>query len=254
LTPARRDCRYRRLGELRLEVAASPLLSTEQRSRSLHPLLLRFADPNYREGQLGFRINALRVATLSAAVIWLVFTLLNSVTIQDPSQALFYDRVVGFVAAITICTTTVIARPGRWIEPVSFATIAVTIVQLTFVLAFMSRLSLPYYPPTEIGMILGVGSFAGAVTFVEGTLLAAGTICAFLISMIVLWPEPALVVVFHSAWVVSVIAFAGAGSYLLDRTQHISGCERWTFCVPKARFETCSTMCCPLNSGAQARW
>jgi adenylate cyclase len=105
--------------------------------------------------------------------------------------------------------------------PINFATIAVTIVQLTLVLAFMSRLSLPYYPPTEIGMILGVGSFAGAVTFVEGALLAAGTICAFLISMIVLWPEPALVVVFHSAWVVSVIAFAGAGSYLLDRTQHI---------------------------------
>ena len=217
---------FERFGELNYgenpPTAASPIGA----ARSLHPVLLRFGDPKlerrYRDDQLAFRTNALRVATLCAAVIWLMFTLLNSLTIRDPSRPLFYVRVVGFVAAIAICTATAIARPGRWIEPISFGTVALHIVLLTLVLAFMARLSLPYYPPTEIGMILGVASFAAAVTFFEGVLLAAGTICAFLIAMIGFWPEPALVIVFHSAWVVSVIAFSGTGSYLLDRTQRIA--------------------------------
>jgi adenylate cyclase len=193
-------------------------------SRSLDPVVLRFADPKlerrYRDDHIRFRINATRVATLAAAAIWLAFTLLNSLTIRDPSQLLFYVRVMGFVVAIAVCIATLIARPGRWIEPITFAMIAVTIGLTTLLLASMSRLSLPYYPPTEIAMLLGVGSFV-AVSFVEGVALAAGTICAFLISVIVLWPEPALLVVFQSAWVVSVVVVAGAGSYLLDRAQHV---------------------------------
>jgi hypothetical protein len=35
------------------------------------------------------------------------------------------------------------------------------------------------------------------------------------------WPEPPLLIVFHSAWVVSVIALTAVGSYLLDRAQHV---------------------------------
>jgi adenylate cyclase len=209
-----------------LQLAESFLAPIEQRSRSLHPLLPRFADPKlerrYRDDHIEFRINALRAAAFSGVVIWLAFSLLNSLTIRDPSQPLFYVRISAIAAAIAICAVTLVARPGRWVEPVSFATIAVTIVQLTLVVAFMSPVSLPYYPPSEIGMILGAASFFGGVTFAEGVVLAIGAICAFLISMTVLWPEPALVVVFRSAWVLSVIAIAGAGSYLLDRAQHIS--------------------------------
>jgi adenylate cyclase len=211
--------------EPHLDRAALSFLPKEERSRSLNPVLLRFADPTlerfYGNDRLTFRVNALRAAALAGAAVWLLFTLLNSLTIRDPSEPLFYVRVSGFITMLAICAATVIVRPGRWIEPISVVAIAVTIVQLTLVIAFMSPVSAQYYPPTEIGMILGVVSFIGGVSFVEGLALAAGTICAFLISVTVLWPEPTLLIVFHSAWVVSVISVSAVGSYLLDRAQRV---------------------------------
>jgi adenylate cyclase len=197
----------------------------EERSRSLNPVLLRFADPKlerrYRDDRLRFRINILRAVSIAGALLWLMFTVLNSLTIRDPSPLLLATRVQVIVGAIALWAATVIVKPGRWIEPISFAVLALQIVLFTQVLAFMSPVSLPFFPPTVIALNLGALSFVG-VRFVEGVVLAAGTICAFLIWVIVLWPEPALLVVFQSGWLVSVIALAGVSSYLLDRTQHIA--------------------------------
>jgi adenylate cyclase len=208
-----------------LKVDAPSLASIEERSRALNPVLLRFFDAKlerrYRDDRLSFRLNNFRAFLIVGALLWLMFTAMNSLTIHDPSPLLLATRVLAIVGSIALCAATFIVKPGRWIEPVMFAAIACTIVGLTLVLAFMSRLSLPFFPPTVIAMLLGALSFV-AVTFVEGAVLAAGTICAFLIWVTVLWPEPALLIVFHSGWLVSVIAVAGIGSYLLDRTQHIA--------------------------------
>ena len=204
---------------------ASSLAPVEKRSRALNPLVLRFADSKlerrYRDDRLGFRLNAIRVSAIAGAAIWLLFTLLNSFTIRDPSQLLFYVRVTGFVGLVALCAATFTVKPGRWIEPIGFATLAVNIGLLTLVLVFMLPMSLPYYPPSEVYPVLAVVSFVlCGVSFVEGVVLAAGTICLFFISVTVLWPEPALLIVYHFTWVLSIIVFAGVGSYMLDRTQH----------------------------------
>jgi class 3 adenylate cyclase len=204
---------------------ASSLAPVEKRSRALNPLVLRFADSKlerrYRDDRLGFRLNAIRVSAIAGAAIWLLFTLLNSFTIRDPSQLLFYVRVTGFVGLVALCAATFTVKPGRWIEPIGFATLAVNIGLLTLVLVFMLPMSLPYYPPSEVYPVLAVVSFVlCGVSFVEGVVLAAGTICLFFFSVTVLWPEPALLIVYHFTWVLSIIVFAGVGSYMLDRTQH----------------------------------
>ena len=205
----------------------SSLDPTEQHQRSLHPLLLRFADPGlerrYHDDRLGFRSIAVRVAAIAGAAIWILFTLLNSFTIGDPSQPLLYVRITGAVGLLAVFATTFAVKPGRWIEPTGFVTLAVNIVLLTLVLAFMSPVSLPYYPPSEIYPVLAVVSFVlCGVSFAEGVALAAGTICLFFFAVTVLWPEPALLITYHFNWLLSIVVFAGVGSYMLDRTQHMA--------------------------------
>jgi class 3 adenylate cyclase len=195
--------------------------------RALNPVFLRFADPKlerrYHDDRLGFRFNAVRVAAIAGAAIWLLFTLLNSFTIRDPSQPLLYFRITGSAGLLAVFVATFAVRPGRWVEPTGFAALAVNIILLTLVLAFMSPVSLPYYPPSEVYAVLAVVSFVlCGVTFVEGVTLAAGTICFFFFAVTVLWPEPALLTIYHFTWLLSIIVFAGVGSYMLDRTQHIA--------------------------------
>lgn len=76
---------------------ASSFAPVEGRRRSLHPISLRFTDSRlerrYRDDRLGFRFNAVRVATIAGTAIWLLFTLLNSFTIRDPSQPLLFVRI-----------------------------------------------------------------------------------------------------------------------------------------------------------------
>jgi adenylate cyclase len=52
-------------------------------------------------------------------------------------------------------------------------------------------------------------------------LLAAGTFCASVFTVAVLLHEPALLVAFNSAWVLSLLVAAGSSGYLLDRTQRV---------------------------------
>jgi adenylate cyclase len=199
----------------------------ERRARALNPLLLRFADPRlerrYRDDRLNFRLNAFRVSAIAGAAIWLLFTLLNSFTIQDPSQPLLYVRLSGIVGLLLLYVASFTVRPGRWVEAAGFATLAVNIGLLTLVLVFMSPMSLPYYPPSEVYPVLAVVSFVlCGVSFIEGVALAAGTLCLFFFAVTVLWPEPGLLVLYHFAWVFSVIVFVAVGSYILDRTQHLA--------------------------------
>jgi adenylate cyclase len=206
---------------------ASSFALVEGHRRSLHPISLRFTDSRlerrYRDDRLGFRFNAVRVATIAGAAIWLLFTLLNSFTIRDPSQPLLFVRITGVAGLLVVFAATFAVKPGRWVEPTGFAVLAVNIVQLTLVLVFMSPMSWPYYPPTEIYLVLAVVSFVlCGVSFLEGAALAVGTICLFFFSVTVLWPEPGLLVVYHFAWVLAVIVVAGASSYVLDRTQHLA--------------------------------
>jgi hypothetical protein len=141
----------------------------------------------YHDDRLGFRFNAVRVAAIAGAAIWLLFTLLNSFTIRDPSQPLLYFRITGSAGLLVVFAATFAVRPGRWVEPTGFAALAVNIVLLTLVLAFMSPVSLPYYPQSEVYAVLAVVSFVlCGVTFAEGVTLAAGTICFFFFAVTVL--------------------------------------------------------------------
>lgn len=124
-----------------------------------------------RKFSSNFVASLTRCAVLSkcktgCSTLWLTLTLLNSLTIRDsitappfrPVPPDFGDRAL---------RRDIHLRLGRWMERITWAALASTIVSLTLVLAFMSRLSLPYYLPTEITMLLGAASFIG-VSFVEG--------------------------------------------------------------------------------------
>jgi adenylate cyclase len=208
------------------EMLYSPQGQSEQQTAALYPVIPRFIDPHlerqHRDERLEFRLNSLRVVAFAGVLIWVLFTLLNSLTVRDPSRLLLLVRVTAIIYTAVIFAATLLVRPGRWIDPVGFLGFAVQVPLLTCVLAFMSPLSLPYYPPTAIFMILGALSFAVGLSFLEGLAIALCTACAFFISVLVLWPEPRLLVIFHFAWLVTAIAFAGVNSYLLNRTQRIA--------------------------------
>lgn len=208
-----------------MEVAGSSVVSAEQRSPSLDPIFMRFDDPKierqYRNDQLTFRLNAIRVATTAMAGVWFAFIVLNALAIHDPSPALFYVRISALLLNVAFLMVTIIARPGRWIGPLGFAVIAVVIVENMLLRPFMSPESLPYIQPTEIAMLLGVGAFCACVSFAEGIVLAAVLFCASLFSVVAFWHEPGLFVVLHCAWVLSLLAAAGSSGYLLDRAQRV---------------------------------
>ncbi len=198
---------------------------SQHRPAPLHPFLPRFVDPKlerrYRDDRLEYRLHALRISCLAGIAIYVLFFSLDLLAIHDPSASLFYVRLIGTISLVPILVASFILKPGRWIETLGFVAIAIQIPLLTGVLAFMSPVSLPYYQPTELYIMLGVISFVlCGVSFVEGLILAFGTICAFFISAIAFWPEPPLVLAFHFAWLSAVIFVAAVGSFVLDRTQH----------------------------------
>jgi class 3 adenylate cyclase len=176
---------------------------------------------HYRDSQLKFRLNAIRVATTAMAGVWLSFIFLNALAIHDPSPPLLYVRLSGLVINVAVLGATFVAKPGRWIAPVGFVVIALAIVQNMLLRPFMSPVSLPYIQATEIAMLIGVGAFCACVTFFEGIILAAALFCASLFSVVVFWHEPALFVVLHCAWLSSLLAAAGSSGYLLDRAQRV---------------------------------
>ena len=207
-------------------MALSPPGRSEQRG-FLHPLTDRFLDSElerrYRDHRLRFRLDALRISAIVGAATWALFTALNALTIHDASPLLLITRLAAITLCVVTCAATFTIKIGRWIESVGFAALAVNIPLLTCVLAFMSPVSLPYYSPIAIHMMLGVASFVlCGVSFVEGVLTALVTTCSFLIAVLVLWPTSPLQAVFEFAWLLTVILFAGVGSYLLDRLQRIA--------------------------------
>jgi len=206
----------------------TPLLPpSEQTKRAINALTLRFADSvlerRYRDSQLGFRFAAMKMVYAVAVLIWIIFTLLNSFTIRDPSVALFAVRIAAIVVNGVALAVTFFARPGRWIEPVIVVILALNLVSLTLVLMLMTPISLPYYSPLAIAIVQGVICFGIAVTsFVEGALFAFFVLCAFFIEVTARWPEPPLTMFFNTTWLSTVVCLVGIGAYLLDRTQRIA--------------------------------
>jgi adenylate cyclase len=200
---------------------------SEQAKRSLNRLTVHFADPSierrYRESIRPFRYAVMRMGSLAGSALWIVFTLLNTFTIHDPSRALFAVRLIAITGTGSMFLATLVLKPGRWVEPAGFATFAFNIVCLTLVVATMSPVSLPYYSPLAIFMTQGTICFGlGMMSFVEGMLLAFITLCLFFMTVTVFWPEPALVILFDATWLFTVISLVGIGAYFLDRTQRVA--------------------------------
>jgi adenylate cyclase len=200
---------------------------SEQGKRRLDALTLHFTDPvmerRYRESLRPFRHAVMQLLSLAGSALWIIFTLLNAITIHDGSEALLAVRLVAICGTVSSFIATLLLKPGRWVEPAGFAVFAFNIVCLTLVLATMSAVSIPYYSPLAISMTQGIVCFGLAMmSFVEGILLALITVCLFFITVTLLWPEPVLVILFNGTWLFTVISLVGIGAYCLDRTMRIA--------------------------------
>jgi adenylate cyclase len=211
------------------DIAMMSIDPTQKRERPtlLHPLLPRFTDSKlerqYRDDRLGYRLTALRVSFVAGLAIWMLFVALDLLTIHDPSIPLFYIRIAGTLSLIPFFLATFLIKPGRWIEVIGFAAVFIQIVLLTALVAFLSPVSLPYYQPTEVWITIGVATFVVCgVSFIDGLILALGTVFGFFLSVTILQPEPLLLIAFDFAWLSAVLTFVGLGSYILDRTQHVT--------------------------------
>jgi len=199
----------------------------EQNKRRINALTLHFADPllerSYRDSLRPFRHAVMQMLSLAGSVLWIVFTLLNALTIHDQSEALLAVRLIAIFGTACSFVTTLLLKPGRWVGPAGFAIFAFNIVCLTLVVATMSPVSLPYYSPLAISMTQGIVCFGLAMmSFVEGILLALITVSLFFITATIFWPEPALVILFNGTWLFTVISLVGIGAYCLDRTLRIA--------------------------------
>jgi adenylate cyclase len=199
----------------------------KQERGTLHSVIPRFVEPElerrYRDDRLTYRLSALRVSLPAGIAIWLLFGILDLTAIHDPSVPLFYIRIIGTVSLIPMLVAALVLKPGRWMETVGFIAIAVQLPLLSALIAVLSPSSLLYFQPTDIWILIGVASFVlCGVSFVEGLILAIGTIFAFFVSVIVFWPEPPLLLAFHFAWLFAVITFVAIGSFVLDRTQRVA--------------------------------
>jgi hypothetical protein len=127
---------------------------SEQGKRRIEALTLHFTDPllerRYRESlrSLPTRRHA---DTLAGRVCALdQFTLLNTFTIHDQSEALLAVRLIAIFGTVSSFVATLLLKPGRWVEPAIFTIFAFNIVCSTLVVATMSPVSLPYYSPLAI--------------------------------------------------------------------------------------------------------
>jgi adenylate cyclase len=190
-------------------------------------LTLHFADPlmerRYRKSLRPFRHAVMQILSFAGAALWIIFTLLNSFTIHDPSEVLFAVRLIAIFGTASCFVATLLLKPGRWVEPAGFAIFAFNIICLTLVVATMSPVSLPYYSPLAISMTQGIVCFGLAMmSFVEGLLLALITVGLFFLTALLFWPEPALVILFNGTWLLTVMSLVGIGAYCLDRTLRIA--------------------------------
>lgn len=115
--------------------------------RAMRPLTLSFVDPvlerHYHDARLPFRFNASRISALAGVIAWQVFTFLDAATIRDPSEALYYLRLVAAGGMLVLFVALLLAKPGRWIEPMGVLTLVANIVFFTLAMAVMTEVSLP---------------------------------------------------------------------------------------------------------------
>ena len=182
-------------------------------TRAMRPLTLSFVDPvlerHYHDARLSFRLNASRISALAGVIAWQVFTFLDASTIRDPSEALFYLRLVAAGGMLVLFVALLLAKPGRWVEPLGVLTLVTNIVFFTLVMDLMTEVSLPYFSPPAIFTMAAVMSFALAgMTFIEGVAIATLAFAGFLFSVTVLWPETRLAIIYQSTWMLTITAFA----------------------------------------------
>ena len=209
------------------EIDREAMTTSSPPTRAMHPLTLSFVDPvlerHYHDARLPFRFNASRISALAGVIAWQTFTFLDAATIRDPSEALYYLRLAAAGSMLVLFVALLLAKPGRWVEPLGVATLVANIVFFTLVMAAMTEVSLPYFTPWANFTMAAVMSFALAgMTFIEGVAIASLAFAAFLFTVTVLWPEPRLTIVYQFAWMPTVTAFAAIGFYFLDRTQRIA--------------------------------
>jgi hypothetical protein len=145
----------------------------EQRKRRINALTLHFVDPllerRYRESLRPFRHAVMQMLSSAGSGLWIIFTLLNALTIHDQSEVLLAVRLIAIFGTASSFIATLLLKPGRWVGPAGFAIFAFNIVCLTLVVATMSPVSLPYYSPLAIAMTQGIVCFGLAMmSFVEG--------------------------------------------------------------------------------------
>lgn len=208
------------------KVGREPRINSQPK-RAMRAVTLRFVDPvlerHYHDARLPFRFNAGRVSVLAGVMAWLAFTILDAVSIRDPSPALYHLRLAAAGGMLVLFVALLMAKPGRWIEPLGVATLVANIVLFTFAMAWMTEVSLPYFSPPAIFTMAAVMSFALAgMTFIEGVAIASLAFAAFLFSVTVLWPETRLAITYQLTWMLTITAFAAIGFYFLDRTQRIA--------------------------------
>src|ERR1700747_2413109 len=117
----------------------------QQCKRRINALTLHLADPllerRYRESLRPFRHAVMQMLSLAGSALWIIFTLLNALTIHDQSKALLAVRLIAIFVTTASFITTLLLKPGRWVEPAGFAIFAFHLVCLTLVIATMSPIS-----------------------------------------------------------------------------------------------------------------
>ena len=118
-------------------------------TRAMRPLTLSFVDPvlerHYHDARLSFRLNASRISALAGVIAWQVFTFLDASTIRDPSEALFYLRLVAAGGMLVLFVALLLAKPGRWVEPLGVLTLVTNIVFFTLVMGVMTEASVALF-------------------------------------------------------------------------------------------------------------
>ena len=177
--------------------------------------------------------------------IWMLFVALDLLTIHDPSIPLFYIRIAGTLSLIPFFLATFLIKPGRWIEVIGFAAVFIQIVLLTALVAFLSPVSLPYYQPTEVWITIGVATFVVCgVSFIDGLILALGTVFGFFLSVTILQPEPLLLIAFDFAWLSAVLTFVELVRTSLIAPSTLLGYRNKNYLKPKIKYEHCYTTSC----------
>jgi class 3 adenylate cyclase len=195
--------------------------------KSMHPVTLRFADPvlerHYHDARLRSRFVAGRMSSLAGALAWLAFILIGILIEREPLMVVRFTTIAAFVVMMGMFGLHFLLKPGRWVEVTGIMILLGNFCALLFLSALTDPVDMPYFPPATVFTMAAVMSFAlVGVTFWEGARVAAVAVAFYYFAVTVLLPQPAISIIYQSAWMLTTTVFAGLGFYSLDRTQRIA--------------------------------